>query len=122
MKLRTGFISNSSATSFTITNISNKKKTTADFVREVGEEILKNFERDYGHNSLPCRDDEGVTLEQLIKEAKSGSYHKVFKPGQSRNMAFGDEQGPALGHLFDYSLRDGGKSKSFTWKFHEWLR
>lgn len=121
MKYRRGFISNSSSTSFTITNISRETKTTEDFVEEIGEEMIQLFDEEFGIGHL-CKDDEGITLYQLLKDAKSDPYHVKFKPGQSINIAFGDEQGPVLGHIFDYILREGGKSKSFTWKFHEYLR
>ena len=121
MKLRYGFVSNNSSTIFTITNTSRITKTTVDFVEEVGEKMLRDWDDEYGVE-LTCTDDEGVTLWQLMKDAKSDTYFESFEPDQSRNMSFGDEHGTALGHLFDYMLREGGKSRSFRWKFHEWLR
>ena len=48
MKIRNGFVSNSSSTSFTIVNISDKSKTIVDFVKETPhliEEYIKIFGR-----------------------------------------------------------------------------
>jgi len=45
-----------------------------------------------------------------------------FKPGHQTYAVFGDEDGTLIGGVFDYILRDGGSSKSFTWEFYEWRR
>lgn len=45
-----------------------------------------------------------------------------FSPGESKECIFGDEDGSKIGALYDYALREGGKSVSFRWKLHEFLR
>ena len=46
----------------------------------------------------------------------------VFKPREEKECIFGDEQETVIGKIFDYILRDGGESKSFKWRFKEYLR
>ena len=110
MKIRNGFVSNSSSSSFVITNISKNKKTLVDFVIE-NRQLLDSYNNQYsGH----------YTLGQLIDCADNENIE--FKPGSSKICIFGDEQDTAIGCVYDYILRDGGKSKSFKWKFKEALR
>ena len=122
MKIRSGFVSNSSSTSFLITNTTDQVLYTEDFVREVGEELLKAYEQKYGVDWLPIEDDEGATLHDLIKDANTPKHKIRWTPFSTVECIFGDKQGSILGHLFDYILREGGESKSFKWKFHEWCR
>lgn len=114
MKLRQGFISNSSSTSFMITNTSTKKKTIVDFVEE-NPQLIEQFVKKYDWN-----DDPSLTQEELIKSAKAANIK--FKPKEKKECVFGDEQHTVIGRVFDYILRDGGKSKSFKWKFYKSLR
>ena len=46
----------------------------------------------------------------------------VFKPHEALNLVFGDEEGTIIGNVYDYILRDGGTSKSFTWRFDKYYR
>jgi hypothetical protein len=48
--------------------------------------------------------------------------HYTFKSKQKKILVFGDEDGDVIGNVFDYMLRDGGKSKNFKWKISEMLR
>lgn len=115
MKIRNGFVTNSSSSSFIITNTSNKKKTIVDFVKE-NPHLIEWFKGQYSW----YREDPLFTQENLIKSAKEEKID--FEPHETRECIFGDEQGTLIGQVFDYILRDGGKSKSFTWHFHEMLR
>jgi hypothetical protein len=114
MKTRTSFVANSSSCSFIIKNTSTEPKTLVDFVRE-NPEILDKFlaEFDWYQN----RENEHFTLATMIEEAKEDS--TVLQPGEDDEFEFGDNHGPysgqVIGHVYDYMLRDGGESESFTW-------
>lgn len=113
MKIRTGFVSNSSSTSFTITNTSKEVKTLLDFVKE-NIHLVDEFNEQYNwHN---------YTHEQAIESVKQYPDYAHFEPGESKECVFGDEHGTVLGAIYDYILRDGGESKSFKWKFKEFYR
>lgn len=110
MKTRMGFVSNSSSTSFLITNISSEEKTLIDFVVE-NAHLVEQFNKEYSADE---------SLGDVIKDAENSD--EVFPPGKEVSIVFGDEDGTAIGRVFDYILRDGGTSKSFTWEFEEYLR
>jgi len=111
MKIRSGFVSNSSSTMFVITNTSDKRKTLIDFVLE-NPHLIENYRAQY--------DWDKHTQAELLFSAKENNFY--IKAKEKKLCRFGDEQGTLIGRVFDYILRDGGKSKSFKWKFHSWLR
>lgn len=131
MKLRLGFVSNSSSTAYIITNKTNETKDLVDFVQENPELVDEYFE-EYGEASVLTRTEmEGVKAkknpvmrrvlqEDLIRSARENNF--VFDPHTGHYIAFGDEDGTLIGRVFDYILRDGGESKSFRWRFKEALR
>ena len=116
MKIRLGFVSNSSSTSFVITNTSSEEKTLVNFVEE-NPQLVKEFLEEYNWHG----EEAGYTQENMLKDAES-EYATMFEPSEQKILTFGDEDGTILGHIFDYILRDGGKSESFEWKFHEYRR
>lgn len=110
MKFRQGFVSNSSSTSFIITNKSNKKLSLVDFVME-NPQLVEDWNNEYGYDN---------TFEELLESAIQNNCE--FDPNSSDSYIFGDEDGTLVGQIFDYILRSGGKSKNFEWRFEEYHR
>lgn len=114
MKERNGFVSNSSSTSFYITNISSESKTLVDFVIENARLIVEFLEEYDWYNS------DDFNLENMTAAAKERDIH--FNPGERLQCVFGDEQGDVIGSVYDYMLRSGGSSPSFVWEFDQFYR
>ena len=114
MRIKIDFVTNSSSTAFVIVNTSSEKKSLVDFVKE-NPELIQDFVDTYGFENQPEYCQEG-----LILSAEYNNEH--FDPGERKICVFGDEQGTLIGNVFDYVLRDGGSSKSFSWHFHEYYR
>ena len=114
MKMRLGFISNSSSSSFIICNETNSFADLIDFVKE-NPQLISDFRDEYDYS-----EDDGYTQEELIESARKNNL--VFDPKEQMECNFGDSDGTLIGRVFDYILRDGGKSKSFSWKFNKHCR
>jgi hypothetical protein len=115
MKIRNGFVSNSSSTSFVIKNLTGDRLTLEDFVEE-NPQLIKEFRDCYDWNT----EEDGFTQEELLKSARANNID--FDPNSEQECVFGDSQGTLIGQVFDYILRDGGTSKSFSWRFKEYYR
>ena len=113
MKIKYDFITNSSSTSFLITNLSKTVKTLEDFVNE-NPQLLEAFKLKY-----QVKDDD-YTIKNMLQNAKERNI--IFPPLEIKQCTFGDEEGDILGAVYDYMLRDGGKSKSFHWMLHGYNR
>jgi hypothetical protein len=116
MKIRTGFVSNSSSCSFAITNISDSQKSLVDFVIENPQLIEQFLEEFDWYKKYP----DEYNQDKLIESAIAND--ETFLPGETKYCILGDEQGTLIGHVMDYQLRDGGSSESFTWRLDEMLR
>lgn len=111
MKVRSGFVSNSSSSSFIITNKTSEDKTLVDFVMENPQLVEEFVTKYYWHE---------YTQEELLESAERR--RTVLPANSSHRYIFGDEDGDVIGHVFDYILRDDGSSDSFAWEFDESLR
>jgi len=110
MKKRNGFVSNSSSSSFIITNKTNNILTLVDFVKE-NPSLVDDWNFIYGYDN---------TQEELLKSAEENDFD--FPANSSDEYLFGDEDGTLIGHVFDYILRKGGESQSFKWHFCRYYR
>ena len=99
-------------------NSTQKKLSFVDFVKE-NPQLIEEFKEEYRFLS-----DSEYTQEKLIesarKEVKENKDYTLY-PGDNY-CVFGDEQGTLIGGVFDYILRDGGKSENFIWEFKEYHR
>jgi len=114
MKIRKGFISNSSATAFMITNLTDEEKTLIDLVTETPW-LIKEYKEQYD-----CEDDDRYSQGHLLVSAEENNI--TFKPREAKVCIFGDEQDTLIGAVYDYILRDGADSPSFKVRFHEHCR
>jgi hypothetical protein len=113
-KIRLGFVTNSSSTSFIICNKSKHTLSVVDFVRE-NPQLIEEYVKQYDWN----KGDPEFTQENLLKSAEENNGD--LTPGEN-HVTFGDESGTLIGRVFDYILRDGGSSKNFDWCFYEYNR
>lgn len=118
-KIRYGFVTNSSSTSFIIVNKTKYKKTLVDFVEE-NPQLIEQYVREYGGGGRYGDDDaSNYNQERLLESARLEN--EDLHPGNNY-VIFGDEQGTYIGAIFDYILRDGGDSESFSWSFDQYHR
>ena len=103
MKIRNGFVSNSSSTAFIIVNKTEETLTLVDFIQE-NPQFIENHIENYRVNLLT------YTQENLIKSAKNKSINLI--PGDTR-VVFGEDT--LVEDVLSFQLRDGGESESFCW-------
>ena len=113
VKIRNGFVSNSSSTAFIVTNNTAEDLTLIEFVYE-NPQLIEQYLEEYGWD-----DTDVFTQANLLASARDNN--ETLKPG-SNYVIFGDEQGSLIGRVFDYILREGGDSTRFAWRYKEALR
>ena len=117
MKVRDGFVSNSSSTAFIIVNTTDKPLPLSEFVRE-NAFLLEEYGRDYDWGRQATAEGRTEMLREMLADA---DICPPLRPGENP-VIFGDEDGTTLGGVYDYALRAGGDSGRFKWWFVEYLR
>jgi hypothetical protein len=109
MKTRLGFVSNSSSSSFIITNKTDQEKTLIDLLKEL-EETAKTIFDEY--NGYTIDDYYGVGIGMLEKEHDKF----IWKPKESKNIEMYDSN--CVGMVFDVN-RLNEDTVSFSVEFQE---
>lgn len=119
MKLRNGFVSNSSSCSFIVTNKTNQDLDYSELVRDLKDVIAAYF-INYGWDGGRLTDELHVSLIEGAKTLK-----RVFKAKSNEEMQFGDNAGEfqgVVGSAVDYIIRDRDfESDRFHIKFEEMM-
>ena len=97
MKIRYGFVSNSSSSSFIITNKTNKELLLSEFIKDVSEIVQERWNRNFVYNSKNI-----ITPESLINSLDKD---ESLMPGENY-FIFGDENEELYQRVLDYTLRE----------------
>ena len=118
MKVRNGFVSNSSSSSFVVTNKTDENLDYSELVRDL-RYIIDQYNMNYGLYPYTAFTDEQHL--NFIESAKSAKY--IFKANSSIDVSFGDHDGnfsdTVVSCALDFTLRDDFESGRFVVKFVE---
>jgi len=99
MKIKNGFVTNSSSTGYIVSNVSETDNLTARaFVDSIWSHIISEMKY-YDFNY-----DKETLIESVEKD---GKFNIPLAPGEKKRMIWGDEDYTICGKVFDYCLRDG---------------
>ena len=120
MKIRLGFVSNSSSSSFLITNKSRKSKKMKDFAKQISfihDKFIEEFPEYFNDKDKRKR----YSKEEMIKEANK-SIPMSWGPGKTHKVEFSTEDGVynLLGFVVAVMLRENGETEDFSWKYLGW--
>lgn len=110
MKKRNGFVSNSSSSSFIITNTTDKDLSFVDFVKE-NPHLVKGFIEWYDWYN-----ESDYNQKTIIASAEN--YNQIIPANSSDEYEFGDHDG-VLETVLHTMLQNDGESKSFKWGDYE---
>lgn len=109
MKTRSGFVSNSSSSSFIITNLTNQEKTLVDFIRD-NPGLLKTF----------VGDDKWYSdYTDEVVEDSAEKYNKTFPPGEEVRCSFTNEGGSKVETMLRHMLEvtEDKETDEWRWEF-----
>ena len=120
MKLRLGFISNSSSSSFLITNKSNKSKTMKDFVKQISF-VYDSFVEAFPEYLKDKQKHKCYSKEEMLRTANQ-CIPMSWGPGKTHEVEFSTEDGSMnlVGFIIGLMLKENGETEDFKWKYLGW--
>jgi hypothetical protein len=104
MKIRDGFVSNSSSSSFCVENKTNQDKRLSDFIRE-NENLIAHFNHSFRETHEP------VTLQDMLDSIDEDT---KIPANQSVGLEF-ESYAQTYGMVLRFSLAASGNTESFEW-------
>ncbi|MEK6833228.1 MAG: hypothetical protein AABY32_04220 [Nanoarchaeota archaeon] len=129
MKFRIGFVSNSSACSFLITNKTDEDKSLFDFLKEANPSFYEKIKKhdwnynDYGDNYYESKKEFFLRIFKIINKENNtpeDNENQIIYKGE-HEYQFGDGEGYEIAEIFEKALglKSGGyETKSFKWESH----
>ena len=113
MKIRNGFVSNSSSCSFSITSYKNHDVSLKEFIEENYYLVDEHYRIYSWLKNKPSK-------KEVLEDAEKRG--DVIRPGEN-TLIYGDEDGDIIGAILDYALRDtSSRNEDYVWELLEMLR